>query len=183
MQMVVVRLQQPQRNSEPKENHQDGQEDRRNHPAATEQQPEQRLDTPLCHRSSSQTMNADTTARAAYCEAITSPEGTLLPTRTTVAAGTNRPAIRTSFMADTCRPRPGARTTIAWGVSTNHVTVCSTRNASATMLITITTGEAAQFRNFWYDASPRPIEKTMIIKNTENHATKMLLSSRITNKK
>src|SRR5215217_1644278 len=135
MQMVVVRLQQPQRNSEPKENHQDGQEDRRNHPAATEQQPEQRLDTPLCHRSSSQTMNADTTARAAYCEAITSPEGTLLPTRTTVAAGTNRPAIRTSFMADTCRPRPGARTTIAWGVSTNHVTVCSTRNASATMLI------------------------------------------------
>jgi hypothetical protein len=47
----------------------------------------------------------------------------------------------------------------------------------------MTTGEAAQFRNFWYEASPRPIAKTMIIKNTANHPTKTLLSSRMTNMK
>ena len=63
------------------------------------------------------------------------------------------------------------------------MTVCSTAKASATMFTTTTTGEAAQFRKFWYAASPRPIATTIIIKNTANHATKTLLSSRSTNMK
>jgi hypothetical protein len=50
-------------------------------------------------------------------------------------------------------------------------------------LITITTGDAAQFMKFWYDVSPRPMAKTMIIRNTANQATKMQLSSRNANKK
>jgi hypothetical protein len=45
------------------------------------------------------------------------------------------------------------------------------------------TGEAAQFRKFWYAASPRPMANNMIIKNTANQPTKMLLSSRNTKMK
>jgi hypothetical protein len=66
-------------------------------------------------------------------------------------------------------------------VSANHVTVCKIEKASATTLITMTTGEPAQFMKFRYDSSPRPIATIMIIKNTANQATKMLLSSRNTN--
>lgn len=93
-------------------------------------------------------MKADTTTSPRYCEAINTAGGICPPTRTTVAAGTHRPATLTSFIAGTCRAR-GPRTTIACGVSANHVTVCKIRKASATTLITMTTGDAAQFMKSW----------------------------------
>src|SRR5918997_1790647 len=142
VQLVVVRLYPTQRNCQPEEQDQDGQEHRRHHPARAEQQPQDRLEAPVGHRITSQAMNADTTASPRYCEAITSAAGSRPPTRITVAAGMIRPATGTILVVTTCRP-PGPRTTIACGVSANQVTVCNTTKASATTFTTTTIGEPA----------------------------------------
>src|SRR5688572_22445129 len=103
VQLVVIGLHPPEGDRQTEQHDQDGQEYRRDHPAPAEQQPQQRLEVPLGHRSTSQRMKAETTISPAYCEAITRPAGTWPPTRTTVAAGTSRPATRTSFTRGTHR--------------------------------------------------------------------------------